>query len=266
MFVKRSISAFCITVLMATFLILGGTPLIIWLYILAGFSFIELTRAMKLHKLGSWCNPVEMVGLFGVTVYYILVYFNGFHISLMYPMIATMLLLMVAYVVLFPKYDLSQMIAVLFSFFYAPVMLSFVYLLREIEQGIYLVWLTIIASWACDTGAYVVGMLFGKHKMAPLLSPKKTIEGAIGGVFSAIIVGVVAMHYTIGASPFLIGTTCAICSILSQFGDLAASAIKRNCEIKDFGRIIPGHGGVMDRYDSMIFIAPIIYFILIIFL
>ena len=113
--------------------------------------------------------------------------------------------------------------------------------------------------------AYVAGRLFGKHKMAPLLSPKKTVEGAIGGVIGAALIGaiyaaIIGRWLHSGGNHVLIyAAICAVGALVSMVGDLAASAIKRNKEIKDYGKLIPGHGGILDRFDSVIITAPIIY-------
>ena len=133
-------------------------------------------------------------------------------------------------------------------------------------DGIYLVWLIVLSSWGCDTCAYCVGMLIGKHKMAPKLSPKKTVEGAIGGVLGAALLGFLYGAYFEGSMEVILkpgvisAAACAIAAVISQIGDLAASAIKRNHNVKDYGHLIPGHGGILDRFDSMIFTAPAIYF------
>ena len=108
--------------------------------------------------------------------------------------------------------------------------------------------------------AYCTGMLIGKHKMAPVLSPKKSVEGAVGGVAGAALLGVIYAAATQG--PMLeYAVICAIGALISMVGDLAASAIKRNQGIKDYGKLIPGHGGILDRFDSVIFTAPVIYFL-----
>ena len=124
-------------------------------------------------------------------------------------------------------------------------------------------WLVFISAWGSDTCAYLVGILIGKHKVPSTLSPKKTIEGCIGGVVGAGIIGFV---YGNILSDIILGivfaSICMTGSIISQIGDLAASAVKRNMDIKDYGKIIPGHGGIMDRFDSIIFVTPIIYAIL----
>lgn len=102
---------------------------------------------------------------------------------------------MFCYVALFPKYEASQVMAAVFSFLYAPVLLSFVYLTRECETGIYLVWLILISSWGCDTCAYVVGKLIGKKHIFPELSPHKSLEGCIGGVVGAALIGGLYAHF-----------------------------------------------------------------------
>ena len=146
-------------------------------------------------------------------------------------------------------------------------MLSFIYLVRSLPYGIYTVWMIFISSWICDTCAYVVGMLVGKHKLAPVLSPKKSIEGALGGIAGSALVGAAYAYFLVERVieqqqiTWIFVLISAVGAVISQVGDLAASAIKRNHEIKDYGKLIPGHGGVMDRFDSVIFTAPMIYFL-----
>ena len=147
-------------------------------------------------------------------------------------------------------------------------MLSFLYQTRVMDDGAFLVWLIFLSSWGCDTCAYCSGMLLGKHKLAPVLSPKKSVEGAVGGTLGAAALGLIFStvfggHMAQIENPQLACTlACAIAAVISQVGDLAASAVKRNHNVKDYGHLIPGHGGIMDRFDSMIFTAPAIYFAL----
>ena len=150
--------------------------------------------------------------------------------------------------------------ACFFAIVYVAVMLSFIYLTRMLPNGQYHVWLIFLCSWGCDTCAYCVGMLIGKHKMAPVLSPKKSVEGAVGGVIGAALLGTVYGAAT-GGPMMEYALICAVGALISMVGDLAASAIKRNQEIKDYGTLIPGHGGILDRFDSVIFTAPVIYFL-----
>ncbi len=263
MFVKRAISAFIISILALAFLGLGGVWLAIALFFVACKGFLEVTRAVGVQEKGKWCNSLEIVGLIGIVTYYVMVYFLNYHAHLLYPIVGTLLLLMVVYVFSFPKYHMNQIVGTFFAFLYAPVLLGFAYFLRTLDHGIYFIWLIVIVSWVCDTSAYCVGMLFGKHKMAPILSPKKSIEGAIGGMLGSALLGGLFAYFFLDIKVWVIVIVCLVCSFLSQIGDLAASAIKRNYDIKDYGTIIPGHGGILDRFDSMIFVAPIVYFIII---
>jgi phosphatidate cytidylyltransferase len=174
---------------------------------------------------------------------------------------------MFVFVFAYPKYQTNQVMAVFFGVFYVAVMLSYVYQIRVLERGLYLAFLVFLCSWGCDTCAYCVGMLIGKHKMSPKLSPKKSVEGAVGGVVGSALL--TALYSYIFREQMNLTTTeigllaliAAISGLISMVGDLTASAIKRNYEIKDYGHLIPGHGGILDRFDSMIITAPIIYYL-----
>ncbi len=177
----------------------------------------------------------------------------------------SLMLLMTIYVFTFPHYGTEQVTVSFFGIFYLAVMLSYLYQVREMADGRYLVWLIFLSSWGCDTCAYCAGMLFGRHKLTPVLSPKKTIEGAVGGIIGAAVLGFIYASIfghrmdEIGNPQAACAAACAIAAVISQIGDLAASAIKRNHNVKDYGHLIPGHGGVLDRFDSVIFTAPAIF-------
>ncbi len=132
--------------------------------------------------------------------------------------------------------------------------------------GLILMFLIFICAWISDTGAYFTGKLFGKHKLIEKISPKKTVEGAIGGVvFSAlggVVLGLIAQFgFQLEVSYVLLALTGAVGSVFGQVGDLVASWLKRQHGIKDFGNIMPGHGGAMDRFDSVVLAAPFVYFL-----
>ncbi len=154
----------------------------------------------------------------------------------------------------------------LFGICYIGFFLAFIPLLYGMDNGKYLIWFILVAAWGTDTCAYLVGCKFGKHKFSKI-SPKKSKEGCIGGTVGSIVIAII---YTICINKFIgleisylyIAAITFILSILSQIGDLAASTIKRTAGIKDFGNLIPGHGGMLDRIDSIIFIAPFAYFLL----
>ena len=181
------------------------------------------------------------------------------------------------YVFTFPAFDARKVTSAVFSFIYAPVMLSFMYMTRKLDEGLFIVWMVYICSWGADTLAYCVGMLTGKtignHKMTPKLSPKKSIEGAVGGVLGAALIAWLYARFVLNRfAPGLAGFEWefamigGIGGLISMVGDLAASAIKRNEDIKDYGHLIPGHGGVMDRFDSVIITAPLIYLLAVLML
>lgn len=144
----------------------------------------------------------------------------------------------------------------LFGGIYVAFFLSHLYSF----EGNLLIWLVFIVAWMTDTFAYFTGMFFGKHKLCPHLSPKKTVEGAVGGVLGAVFSAVVFSIYFKVNGIMLIGLMAVVGSVLSQIGDLTASRIKRIAGIKDYGNLMPGHGGVLDRFDSIIFAAPFIYY------
>ena len=240
-----------------TRLISGGWILYGTLTIVSLIGMFELYRAVKVQKQGE--NLLAVVGYLGVISHYILLSL-GYSEYTMMNLIIVLIAMMFVYVFSYPKYHAEQVMAAFFGVVYVGVMLSYIYQTRMIRDGAFLVWLIFLCSWGCDTCAYCVGMLIGKHKMSPVLSPKKSIEGAVGGVAGAALLGVIYAAATQGkmAEYALI---CAVGALISMVGDLAASAIKRNQNIKDYGKLIPGHGGILDRFDSVIITAPVIYYL-----
>lgn len=140
----------------------------------------------------------------------------------------------------------------------------------KIEYTVIATLLLFVISWITDAGAYFVGCSIGKHKLIPHLSPKKTVEGAVGGIIACVLLSLLYVFILdkIGLSIFggndylKILIVSLVGSVISQLGDFASSAIKREFNVKDFGKLLPGHGGVLDRFDSIIFVAPFVYYIL----
>jgi len=134
------------------------------------------------------------------------------------------------------------------------------------KGGVFLVVLTLSAAWLADSGAYFAGTFFGKTKLCPNISPKKTVEGLVGGVISngilMLLIALVFDLFTDSYDPryFFIFLSGMIAALVGLVGDLTASEIKRQCGIKDYGNIMPGHGGVMDRFDSVLMVAPFMYY------
>lgn len=254
MFKTRLLSGIVLVAAALVLIITGGDVLLFSTLIISYIGMFELYRIFHVEK-----ELPGIVGYLAATVYYCNLKWN-FLPDLMVVVLGFLIVLMFAYVFTYPKYKTEQMLAVFFGVFYVAVMLSYVYQTRMLTAGAYIVWLIFLCSWGCDTCAYCVGMLIGKHKMAPVLSPKKSIEGAVGGVAGATLLGVAYAAATQG--PMVqYAVICAVGALISMVGDLAASAIKRNQGIKDYGKLIPGHGGILDRFDSVIFTAPVIYFL-----
>lgn len=267
MFWTRLASGIVLVVVALLTMSLGGIPLLLTLFVISLIGYRELTKALLCSTDDKKWNTLEIVGQLGVAGYYSAVYFAEDATMLLMGIVAVFMAEMFVYVVTFPKFQATQVVASVFAFLYAPVMLSFVYLTRDCPQGIYMVWMILISSWGCDTCAYCVGKLIGKKKIFPILSPHKSLEGCIGGVLGAALIGgLYAYFFVEKAFPdqtimWIIAFICAVGAVMSMVGDLAASAIKRNHNIKDYGKLIPGHGGIMDRFDSMIVTAPMIYFL-----
>ncbi|MDP4092540.1 MAG: phosphatidate cytidylyltransferase [Bacillota bacterium] len=211
------------------------------------------------------CIPVLLLGLYGS--------FNSYdrNISplgtLSYFMLGMFVLeavLMGLIVFKHHKYNVVDISLSLLGIFYVVFMFSFIILTRNLKNGNYYIWF-IFFAWVTDTMAYFTGRAFGKRKLSPEISPKKTVAGSIGGIIGCVaastIYGIVlnsGNYLNVAIYHFIV--IGALVGILSQVGDLAASAIKRYAGVKDYGNLMPGHGGVLDRFDSILFIAPVIYF------
>ncbi len=261
MFKTRLLSGIVLVAAAFVLLLTGGDILLISTFVISCIGLFELYRVLGMEK-----EAPGILGYLAALVYYADLRFDFLRDTMIF-VLGYLILLMFVYVFTYPRYRTEQLLAAFFGVFYVAVMLSFVWQTRMLPAGSYIVWLVFLCSWGCDTCAYCVGVLIGKHKMSPKLSPKKSVEGAVGGVLGAAFLTILyglAFKKAMGteASHILImGAISAAGALISMVGDLTASAIKRNYEIKDYGTLIPGHGGILDRFDSVIFTAPIIYFL-----
>ena len=255
----------------------GSYPLAAAMMICSILAYLELTavmcapsRSRKIAVPGLLLGILYYAGLMVIEWRYGLVNIPGMIAAsdfwTLLAVTADFLFSMCIYVYTFPVRKSSQAAGAVLSFLYTFPMMGFVYRTRNLTHGFVLYLLIFICSSVSDVCALAVGMAIGRHKLAPVLSPKKTIEGGIGGVAgSAAVSCLVALLLktvepgTNALIPFLIIGICG--SFIGQTGDLAASAIKRNKGIKDYGNLIPGHGGIMDRFDSILFTAPAIYYL-----
>lgn len=269
--VVRAISGIALLVILGFVLTLGGPVLFCFSLLISLIAFLELTKVMQVRTKEKQISVLEVVGLIGVVFYYGLLFFEKTREVNMLAIVLTIMAMFAAFVLTYPKINVNEIIAAIVAFVYAPVFLSYLFQTRELAMGQYLVWLIFTSSWACDTCAYCVGVTIGKHKLAPILSPKKSIEGAVGGVVGAALIGFLYAYWLvqkqlIGFSDDLLWAfplISGVGAVLSQIGDLAASGIKRAYGIKDYGKLIPGHGGIMDRFDSVIVTAPLIYYLVV---
>lgn len=147
----------------------------------------------------------------------------------------------------------------LFGLLYVVFFSYHIVLIDQSEHRI-LIWLVFLAAFGTDIMAYFTGMAFGRHKLCPNLSPKKSVEGAVGGVLGSVIFCGLFGYYLGGGMLWECAVIGLVGSIAAQLGDLSASAFKRQMGIKDYGNLIPGHGGILDRFDSVLFTAPLIYY------
>lgn len=214
--------------------------------VLSCIAFIELRNALSQKEI-----HISMVTV-GITTTLIILRSLGFVGFLTFSVIAIILSFVIAALLVFQKQNFIDASANVLSLLY--VFVPFCFISDFYSQNMYLAMLVFVISFATDIFAYFAGRLFGKHKLIPKISPNKTIEGSVGGVIgSALLCVLFLMLVKIPVLPML--PICIGGSIIAQLGDLFASAIKRYCGIKDFGKLIPGHGGVLDRFDSVMFVA-----------
>ena len=259
----RIISGAVLLAILLSAVAVGSWYLYFFCLVASLIGMFELFRVFKMEK-----EPFSFIAYSSAVVMYIFTVLKLSHHVEIFLYVITLIALLVYYVSTYPKKNINNLVVAYFGIFYVALMISFVFRLRIMPMGIYAVWLVFICSWVNDTCAYFTGYFFGKRKMTPVLSPKKTVEGALGGIAGATIVafilGIVAANAGdtfVGARIFLYTISGVIGSVAAIFGDLAASAIKRDKGIKDYGTLIPGHGGVLDRFDSVILAAPVVYWI-----
>lgn len=278
----RVISGAVVFVILGLLFILGGPVFLLGLLLLSLGGLYELHVTLRRassqqEKKSGEVHPYLYV-LMGLSVLLYLwmllgPYFLWERHGLLIFLAAAFMILMGISVALYPGRSYQDALLSFFMLFYVPVLFLFAYAVRSKTGGVYLIWFVMAASWGADTLAYFSGRYLGKHKLIPKVSPHKTVEGAIGGIAGSILLCV--LYGTIIAAPggFDRGRML-LCSLLigffgavaSNFGDLFASVIKRTHRVKDYSNLIPGHGGIMDRFDSFLFVAPVVYILTDLFL
>lgn len=261
----RIITALTVFPLFFALIYIGGHYLAATLLVVSLIGLFEFYNALK-----GRIKPIKSVGAFGAIILYSVLLTNNPGKNMHFMIFIILMMLLFAVMVFkYPKYNIMDISCTLLGIVYIPVLMSVIYAIRTLDNGEYLVWFIFLSAWGSDTFAYFVGKFFGKNKMAPKISPKKTIEGLFGGIIGAILISVAYVYLVEGvfqvSIPYmrliavLVGIFGAIFGVI---GDLSASAIKRNFKIKDYGKILPGHGGILDRFDSILFTAPVVYIII----
>lgn len=245
----RSISGIIGLLLLTIIVLKGGFVLLLSIYLISIIGLREFYKAMENKDI----VPIYVIGYLWTTGLFVnsLSIFNNLEIILTFAIIILLILTVIK-----KDKNIEDISITILGMFYIPFLLFHI---SNLDGNIY-IWLIFIISFGTDTFAYISGNLFGKNKLCPKISPKKTVEGSIGGIIGSIILAIIfSIYFNLGPI-WKIVILAIICSILSQLGDLVASKIKRSTGIKDYGNIMPGHGGVLDRFDSIIFTAPIIYY------
>lgn len=253
--ITRILSGIMLLPLLLTIMI-AGLPLYILGFVLTAISINEFTKALSIKKIQNY----QVIGYILSTVFLLKNIFNLNNRYFIF-IILGIFLISILYVA-FKKHNIKHLFLSLIGMFY--IILGFdsiISIINNFNLGNIYVWLIFIVSVLSDTMAYFVGSCFGKHKLVPRLSPKKTIEGSIGAIFfSTLGCFIFGKVFSLNISLMII--VGVLGSIVSQIGDLLASFVKRCVGIKDYGNLIPGHGGILDRCDSVILVSQFIYIIL----
>jgi len=256
---QRVISSIIGIMLLIIVLASGKTFINIGIALIAFAALLELYSAVGLAKY----LPLQTLGL---AASFAFTYANSSDSNLLMPVLYVyIILLFLLYMMKSNSLKLSDISKMFFITVYVCFFIGHIVFIRKMPYGQYLICIVFLSAFLTDTFAFLAGKFLGKHKLCPEISPKKTIEGAIGGVIGSaigvLLYGVIlqfVFHFQVNY--ILLAFLGVFSSVMAQFGDLAASVIKRQYSVKDYGHIMPGHGGVMDRFDSVIFTAPFIYF------
>lgn len=264
---KRLITAIAFVLVIALIIILNNDFLdTIFVVLISVLGMYEYNNAFE--KKGY--HPVSWIGYLSCFSIFLMGGLISENLKMVSIRILLPLLLIIGLIYITFKHDKYSIIDItitMFSLLYIPFMFSFIKLLMLMEHS--RVWLlfAVLGASATDTCAYEIGSRFGKRKLCESISPKKTVEGAIAGIVGAvlsyiILTFIVNSFFGMNINYLFIILMGLVVSIVGQFGDLSASIIKRYCGIKDFGEVLPGHGGILDRFDSLLFIAPMVYIFL----
>lgn len=248
---QRVITAIIALIILVPLIIYGNWPFILMTYLLASVALFELTRMYNEKK--AIIYLILSLPFLWLLLYPLPLFIPSIKIMLLFAII-----LFILSVLRKNKFTFQDGSFLFMATFYIAMAFYFLIEVRFLGLNYFLFVLFLI--WATDTGAYFVGKSMGNRKLWPEISPNKTIAGAIGGICIAIIVAVIyQLIYPFDLSLAMIILIAVLISVFGQLGDLVASAIKRQYDIKDYGKLFPGHGGVLDRLDSLLFVMLLLY-------
>lgn len=248
-----------------------GIPLILFVLYFRGLYLyffvlaISLVGLFEYYKamLNAGLHTSKILGYISVILYYIM-----FLLPITFDrpglLIAISIMILFTYEIVTQKHSIPEISINILGIAYIPFLFSHLLMIENLKYGNIILWLPFLTAWFTDTFAYFVGIYMGRVKLCPKVSPKKTVEGAVGGIAGSIALctlsGYIINNLGIDIKIIHFVITGFLCGIASEIGDLAASYIKRYTGIKDYGNVIPGHGGILDRFDSILFTAPVIYY------
>lgn len=239
----------------------GQLPLTLTIYALATIGLFELLRMRKM----SLFSVEGVLGWLALTIVLLPTEWRIFveqwtTLSSVQLVFLILFLLLMYTVITKNRFTFEHVSFILLSVLYVGI--GFHYFIETRTYGVAFIFYALLIVWTTDSGAYFIGRQFGKRKLWPAISPNKTIGGFIGGIISAVVfLSIYNYFFPVTSSWFILITVTIIASIFGQMGDLVASAIKRHYDIKDFGKLLPGHGGVVDRFDSLLFVLPLLHFL-----
>lgn len=258
---QRIVTAAIALVVFLPILSLGGIPFTLLVYAMATIGLLELLRMRKL-------SLTSFEGILSFILLWILLLpqhtfdlWNMTSLTKMELIFGGVILYLAYTVVVKNKFTFDDIGFMLISILYVGI--GFYYFIEIREAGLVYIAYALLVVWVTDSGAYFVGRAMGKRKLWPDISPNKTIEGSIGGIICALVVAVLFVLFSDIQIPVVtLMIMTVLLSIFGQIGDLAESALKRHYQVKDSGNIMPGHGGILDRFDSLLFVLPLLHLLL----
>jgi phosphatidate cytidylyltransferase len=240
--------------------IYGGMPVVILAYLLASVALYEL---LKMRNLNIFSFP-GIISMLLLWIFLLPTQYEGMisalHFSKIEFALLAVLLFLTYTVATKNRFTFDDVAFSILATLYVGI--GFYYFIETRYEGLVYVFFALFIIWATDSGAYFIGRAIGKRKLWPDISPNKTIEGSIGGIICALIVAVIFLIFTdINAAFLQLIIITIVLSAFAQIGDLVESALKRHYGVKDSGNILPGHGGILDRFDSLLFVLPLMHFI-----